>query len=79
MEQLMDLIFDIKNDINTQKYIDINKSIKKIYEEKTIVITEKEQCRISSKLQSQIYNETSNDLEEWELEDLGIEVDETLI
>jgi len=75
----MDLIFDIKNDINTQKYIDINKSIMKIYEEKTIVVTEQQQCRISSKLQSQIFNETCNDLEEWEIEDLGLEVDETLI
>lgn len=79
MEQLMDLIFDIKGDIKSQKYIDINKSIMKIYEEKIIVVSESQQCRLTNKLISQIYNETCNDLEEWEIEDLGLEVDETLI
>ena len=50
-----------------------------IYNTKAIIIKEDGNCILSSQQQTNIYNETSEDLEEWEIDDNTIEKDETLL
>lgn len=77
MENLLDIVDEIKHKITDKEYLDLNNNIMEIYKTKAIVIIEGKTI-LTSKQQTNIYNETSEDLAEWEIEDLELEKDETL-
>ena len=77
--QLQKIIFDLKNKMSDKQWIDIHNNISELYLSKTIVVFENGKVWQNSKVQEELYNNTNEDLEEWEKEDLNLEEDETLL
>jgi hypothetical protein len=50
-----------------------------VYKTKAIIIKENGSMVLSPEKQTEIYNQTSEDLAEWEIADIDIEQDETLL
>lgn len=75
----MDMAFQLKDKLTDKEYLDLNNHIMEIYKTKAIIIKEDGNMILSSNQQTNIYNETSEDLAEWEIEDNNLEKDETLI
>tara|TARA_Y100000114_G_C11632552_1_gene265141 strand:+ start:393 stop:638 length:246 start_codon:yes stop_codon:yes gene_type:complete len=79
MDKLMDMAYELKTKLTDQEYLELNNNIMEVYKLKAIIIKEDGNVRLSNAQQTNIYNETSEDLAEWEVEDYNIEKDETLI
>ena len=79
MDNLMEKVFEIKHKLTDQEYLELNNNIMEIYNTKAIIIKEDGNCILTSQQQTNIYNETSEDLEEWEIDEYTIEKDETLL
>lgn len=79
MDELIEMAFELKSKLNDNEYLQLNNKIMEVYKIKAIIINEKGNIKTSLKQQQEIYNDTSEDLEEWEVEDLGIEKDESLL
>ena len=79
MSQVLNIIFDLKNKMSDKQWIDIHNNISELYLSKTIVVFENGKVWQNSKVQEELYNNTNEDLEEWEKEDLNLEQDETLL
>jgi len=79
MDELIEMAFELKSKLNDNEYLQLNNKIMEVYKIKAIIINEKGNIKTSLKQQQEIYNDTSEDLAEWEVEDLGIEKDESLI
>ncbi len=75
----MDMAYELKTKLTDQEYLELNNNIMEVYKLKAIIIKEDGNVRLSNAQQTNIYNETSEDLAEWEVEDYNIEKDETLI
>jgi len=71
--------FELKSKLNDYEYLQLNNKIMEVYKIKAIIINEKGNIKTSLKQQQEIYNDTSEDLAEWEVEDLGIEKDESFL
>lgn len=79
MTEVLDIIFDLKNKMSDKQWIDIHNNISELYLSKTIVVFENGKVWQNSKVQEELFNNTNEDLEEWEKEDLNLEQDETLL
>ena len=79
MSQVLNIIFDLKNKMSDKQWIDIHNNISELYLSKTIVVFENGKVWQNSKVQEELYNNTNEDLEEWEKEDFKLEQDETLL
>ena len=79
MDNLMNIAFEIKDKLSDKEYLDLNESIMKVYKTKAIIIKENGSMVLSAEKQTEIYNQTSEDLAEWEIADIDIEQDETLL
>tara|TARA_R100000231_G_scaffold131706_1_gene103860 strand:+ start:271 stop:510 length:240 start_codon:yes stop_codon:yes gene_type:complete len=79
MDELIEMAFELKSKLNDKEYLELNNKIMDVYKLKAIIINENGNIKTSLKKQQEIYNETSEDLEEWEVDDLGIEKDESLL
>ena len=79
MDKLIDMAFELKKKLTDKEYLDLNNNIMEVYKTKAIIIKENGNPILTSNQQTNIYNETSEDLEEWEVDDYNIEKDETLI
>ncbi len=79
MDNLMNIAFDIKDKLSDKEYLDLNESIMQVYKTKAIIIKKDGSTILSPERQTEIYNETSEDLAEWEIEDNEVEKDETLL
>lgn len=83
MDNLINIVDEIKHKLTSQEYLDLNNNIMEVYKTKAIIIKEDGSNMLTSKQQTNIYNETSEDLAEWEIEDLCVfsnqEKDETLM
>ena len=79
MTEVLNIIFDLKNKMSDKQWIDIHNNISELYLSKTIVVFENGKVWQNSKVQEELYNNTNEDLEEWEKEDLNLEQDETLL
>ena len=79
MDELIEMAFELKSKLNDKEYLELNNKIMNVYKLKAIIINENGNIKTSLKKQQEIYNETSEDLEEWEVDDLGIEKDESLL
>lgn len=79
MDELIEMAFELKSKLNDKEYLELNNKIMNVYKMKAIIINENGNIKTSLKKQQEIYNETSEDLEEWEVDDLGIEKDESLL
>lgn len=79
MTEVLNIIFDLKNKMSDKQWIDIHNNISELYLSKTIVVFENGKVWQNSKVQEELYNNTNEDLEEWEKEDLNLEEDETLL
>ncbi len=75
----MNIAFEIKDKLSDKEYLDLNESIMQVYKTKAIIIKKDGSTILSPERQTEIYNETSEDLAEWEIEDNGVEKDETLL
>ena len=84
MDNLINNIDEIKHKISDKEYLDLNNNIMEVYKTKAIIIKEDGSNMLTSKQQTNIYNETSfYDLEEWQqeqiLDETDLEKDETLM
>ena len=79
MTEVLNIIYDLKNKMSDKQWIDIHSNISELYLSKTIVVFENGKVWQNSKVQEELYNNTNQDLEEWEKEDLNLEEDETLL
>ena len=79
MDELIEMAFELKSKLNDKEYLELNNKIMNVYKMKAIIINENGNIKTSLKKQQEIYNETSEDLEEWEVDDLGIDKDESLL
>ena len=79
MDNLIDLAFELKSKLTDQEYLELNNKIMEVYKLKAIVVKENGNIKTPLIQQQEIYNETNDDLAEWEVDDLNIEKDETLI
>ncbi len=79
MDNLMNIAFDIKDKLSDKEYLNLNESIMQVYKTKAIIIKQDGSTILSPERQTEIYNETSEDLAEWEIEDNELEKDETLL
>jgi hypothetical protein len=84
MDNLIDIVDEIKHKLTSQEYLDLNNNIMEVYKTKAIIIKEDGSNMLTSKQQTNIYNETSfYEMEEWEqsdiLEKTDLEKDETLM
>lgn len=79
MEKLIDLAYELKDKLSDKEYLELNNNIMEVYKTKAIIIKEDGNFITSTQQQTNIYNETSEDLAEWEIEDNNIEIDECLI
>ena len=79
MDELIEMAFELKSKLNDKEYLELNNKIMNVYKMKAIIFNENGNIKTSLKKQQEIYNETSEDLEEWEGDDLGIEKDESLL
>ena len=79
MDELIEMAFELKSKLNDKEYLELNNKIMNVYKMKAIIINENGNIKTSLKKQQEIYNETSEDLEEWEVDHLGIEKDESLL
>ncbi len=79
MDELIEMAFELKSKLNDYEYLQLNNKIMEVYKIKAIIINEKGNIKTSLKQQQEIYNDTSEDLAEWEVEDLGIEKDESFL
>jgi hypothetical protein len=79
MDNLIDIVDEIKHKLTDKEYLDLNNNIMEVYKTKAIIIKEDGSNMLTSKQQTNIYNETSEDLAEWEIQDLELEKDETLL
>jgi len=79
MDNLIDLAFELKSKLTDQEYLELNNKIMEVYKLKAIVVKENGDIKTPLIQQQEIYNETNDDLAEWEVDDLNIEKDETLI
>ena len=78
----MDMAFELKDKLTDKEYLDLNNHIMEVYKTKAIIIKEDGKMLLTSNQQTNIYNETSEDLAEWEVDDYTSETaekDETLI
>jgi hypothetical protein len=79
MDNLMSIAFELKDKLSDKEYLDLNESIMQVYKTKAIIIKENGSMVLSPEKQTEIYNQTSEDLAEWEIADIDIEQDETLL
>jgi hypothetical protein len=79
MDNLMNIAFELKDKLSDKEYLDLNESIMQVYKTKAIIIKENGSMVLSPEKQTEIYNQTSEDLAEWEIADIDIEQDETLL
>jgi hypothetical protein len=79
MDNLMSIAFELKDKLSDKEYLDLNESIMQVYKTKAIIIKENGSMVLSLEKQTEIYNQTSEDLAEWEIADIDIEQDETLL
>jgi hypothetical protein len=79
MTDIINIIYDLKNKMTDKQWIDIHNNINELYLSKTIVVFENGKVWQNSKVQEELYNNTNQDLEEWEKEDLNLEQDESLL
>lgn len=79
MDNLMNIAFEIKDKLSDKEYLDLNESIMQVYKTKAIIIKQNGSMVLSPEKQTEIYNQTSEDLAEWEIADIDIEQDETLL
>ena len=83
MDELIEMAFELKSKLNDKEYLELNNKIMDVYKLKAIIINENGNIKTSLKKQQEIYNETSEDLEEWEVDDLQalgqFEKDESLL
>ena len=79
MDKLIDMAFELKSKLSDKEYLELNNNIMEVYKLKAIIVREDGSVKLSNAQQTNIYNETSEDLAEWEVEDYNIEKDETLI
>jgi hypothetical protein len=76
MEKLMEQAYELKDKLTDKEYLDLNNNIMEAYKTKAIIIKENGNVILSVEEQTNIYNETSEDLEDWEVEDNEPEHDE---
>jgi len=76
MEKLMEQAYELKDKLTDKEYLDLNNNIMEAYKTKAIIIKENGNVILSVEEQTNIYNETSEDLEDWEVEDNEQEHDE---
>ena len=76
MEKLMEQAFELKDKLTDKEYLELNNNIMEAYKTKAIIIKEDGNIITSIEQQTNIYNETSEDLAEWEIEDNDPEHDE---
>ncbi len=79
MDNLIEMAFELKDKLSDKEYLDLNNKIMEVYKIKAFVVREDGNVNLTSFQQTNIYNETSEDLAEWEIEDNNIEKDETLL
>jgi hypothetical protein len=79
MTDIINIIYDLKNKMTDKQWIDIHNNINELYLSKTIVVFENGKVWQNSKVQEELYNNTNQDLEEWEKEDLNLAEDESLL
>jgi hypothetical protein len=79
MTEVLNIIYDLKNKMSDKQWIDIHNNINELYLSKTIVVFENGKVWQNSKVQEELYNNTNEELEEWEKEDLNLQEDETLL
>lgn len=76
MEKLMEQAYELKDKLTDKEYLDLNNNIMEAFKTKAIIIKENGNVILSVEEQTNIYNETSEDLEDWEVEDNEQEHDE---
>ena len=79
MDNLIEMAFQLKDKLTDKEYLDLNNKIMEVYKIKAFVVKEEGNVNLTSLQQTNIYNDTSEDLAEWEIEDYNIEKDETLL
>ena len=79
MDNLIEMAFQLKDKLTDKEYLDLNNKIMEVYKIKAFVVKEDGNVNLTSLQQTNIYNDTSEDLAEWEIEDYNIETDETLL
>jgi len=72
----MEQAYELKDKLTDKEYLDLNNNIMEAYKTKAIIIKENGNVILSVEEQTNIYNETSEDLEDWEVEDNEQEHDE---
>ena len=72
----MEQAFELKDKLTDKEYLELNNNIMEAYKTKAIIIKENGNIITSIEQQTNIYNETSEDLAEWEIEDNDPEHDE---